>query len=59
MRILRKVVRIPTGNTTYVHYNFVVAKPLVYIYQSKKKSFCLQNKMLQETWNFKDGDVSF
>ena len=26
-----KVVRIPAGNTTNVHYNFVVAKPLVII----------------------------
>ena len=26
-----KVVRIPAGNTTNEHYNFVVAKPLVYI----------------------------
>ena len=26
-----KVVRIPAGNTTNVHYNFVVAKPLVHI----------------------------
>ena len=28
---MRKVVRIPAGNTTYVHYNFVMAKPLVII----------------------------
>jgi len=26
-----KMVRIPAGNTTNEHYNFVVAKPLVYI----------------------------
>ena len=29
MWIVRKVFRIPTVNTNYVHYNFVVAKPQV------------------------------
>ena len=29
-RIMWKVVQIPAGNTTNVHYNFVVAKPLAY-----------------------------
>ena len=27
----RKVVQTPAGKTTYIHYNFVVAKPLVYL----------------------------
>ena len=31
-----KVVRIPAGNTTNVHYNFVVAKPLVTIKRNGK-----------------------
>ena len=30
MSIMGKMVRIPAGNTTNEHYNFVVAKPLVY-----------------------------
>ena len=30
-----KVVRIPAGNATNVHYNFVVAKPLVLRYLTK------------------------
>ena len=30
--IMWKMVRIPAGNTTNVHYNFVVAKPLVVNY---------------------------
>ena len=29
MSIMGKMVRIPAGNTTNEHYNFVVAKPLV------------------------------
>ena len=31
MSIMGKMVRIPAGNTTNEHYNFVVAKPLVSI----------------------------
>ena len=31
MSIMGKMVRIPAGNTTNEHYNFVVAKPLVQI----------------------------
>ena len=31
MSIMGKMVRIPAGNTTNEHYNFVVAKPLVFI----------------------------
>ena len=31
---MRKVVRIPAGNTNYVHYIFVVLKPLVIYYST-------------------------
>ena len=31
MSIMGKMVRIPAGNTTNEHYNFVVAKPIVFI----------------------------
>ena len=31
MEIMGKMVRIPAGNITNLHYNFVVAKPLVII----------------------------
>ena len=36
-RIMWKVVRIPAGNITNLHYNFVVAKPLVF--NTLKKNF--------------------
>ena len=32
-----KMVRIPAGNTTNVHYNFVVAKPLVFLKEENTK----------------------
>ena len=35
MSIMGKMVRIPAGNTTNEHYNFVVAKPLVNLLNQK------------------------
>ena len=37
-----KVVRIPAGNTTNVHYNFVVAKPLVHIISEHTPKMTIQ-----------------
>ena len=63
-RIVRKVVRIPAGNSTYFHYNFVVANPLVYLlifisffFQTLHHSWrqCIQvdsiNNNTLHTWN--------
>ena len=40
MYLMWMVVRIPVGNTTNLHYNFVVAKPLVHIILESVKN-CL------------------
>ena len=47
-----KVVRIPAGNTTNVHYNFVVAKPLVFIIESKQntKELPVSTREASECW---------
>ena len=39
-----KVVQIPAGNTTYVHHNFVMAKPLVIIYKNDKNQYFVITK---------------
>ena len=47
---MRKVVQIPADNTTYINYNFVVAKPLVNnIYSEKHSSMSLVG-MGKEDW---------
>ena len=38
MKIKWKVVRIPAGDITNLHYNFVVAKPLVYMKARRRYS---------------------